>query len=54
MIFVIDVISVIAIVIHVIEKALQTYLLVSHPLHVKCLRYDNVTSTKQYERKVLN
>ena len=33
--------------IDVIEKALQMYLLIYHPLHVKCLQYDNVTSNIQ-------
>ena len=33
--------------IDVIEKALQTHLLIYHPLHVKCLQYDNVTSNIQ-------
>ena len=30
--------------IDVIEKALQMHLLIYHPLHVKCLQYDNATS----------
>jgi len=33
--------------------ALQTYLLIHHPLHVKCLQRDNETSNAEYERKVL-
>jgi len=37
----------------VIEKALQTHLLLDHPLHVKWLQYDNETSKKQYKWKVL-
>ena len=40
---VLDVIDVIA-TLDVIEKALQMHLLIYHPLHVKCLPYDNVTS----------
>ena len=39
--------------INVIEKALQTHLPIYHPLHVKCLQYDNATSNIQYEWKVL-
>ena len=38
----------------VIGKALQTDLLIYHPLHVKCFQYDNATSTEQYERKHVN
>ena len=43
MIDVIDALDVIN-VLDVIEKALQMHLLMYHPLHVKCLQYDNATS----------
>ena len=33
-------------------KALQTHLLIYHPLHVKCLQYDNAIPNTRYERKV--
>ena len=36
------------------RKSLTMHLLIYHPLHVKCLQYDNATSKKQYERKSLN
>ena len=33
----------------VIERALQTYLLIYHRLHAEYLQYDNANSNKQYE-----
>ena len=38
------------------RKSFTMHLLICHPLHVKCLQYDNATSNskKQYERKSFN